>query len=158
MVPDEADLLLASVWLKWVCVFFGGGGDRPRGGVPICLLCVRRQGERVAVVTAPRGWHGRRTARTTYVNCMRSDRRTAKLAKRIEAPDHSTWASYANCRLVKDHPTPLDKFLLDVDVKALMTGLTGKSDPGAWSDQERKLAFRNGIVPATLTGWPPSGA
>ena len=34
-----------------------------------------------------------------------------------------------------------------------MTELTGKNDPATWTEQERRIAFHDGVVPGALTGW-----
>jgi hypothetical protein len=89
--------------------------------------------------------------RKTYLDCMRENPKTSKLADRIKSENHSTWRSYANCRKVSDYQAPLNKYLLDADVKQAMVDLTGKTDPSTWTDSERFIAFSNGVIPGTLS-------
>ena len=85
--------------------------------------------------------------KNTYLQCMREDSRLVKLAKSIEKPGHPTWGIYRGCRLVKDYPKPLNRYLLDGDVKTAIAELTGKTDPSMWTPDERFLAYQNGVVP-----------
>jgi hypothetical protein len=87
--------------------------------------------------------------RKTYLDCMREDPKTAKLAERIKDDSHSTWRCYKTCHLLTDYPAPLNKYLLDADVKQAIADLTGKTDAGTWSESERRIAFHNGVIPGT---------
>jgi hypothetical protein len=80
---------------------------------------------------------------------MREDPKMENLAKSIEKPSHSTWSSYRKCSLVKDWPVPLNRFLLDSDIKQMMYELTGKQ-PAEWGEVERGLAYHNSVVPGSI--------
>lgn len=82
-----------------------------------------------------------------YLNCMRENEKLKKLAKSIEKDSHPTWKAFKNCALVKDYPVPLNKFMLDADIKAALIPILGKPDASTWTAEERGLAYHNGIVP-----------
>lgn len=82
-----------------------------------------------------------------YLNCMRENDKLKKLAKSIEKDSHPTWKAFKNCGLVNDYPVPLNKFMLDADIKAALVPILGKPDATTWTAEERALAYHNGIVP-----------
>ena len=81
------------------------------------------------------------------LNCMCENEKLKKLAKSIEKDSHPTWKAFKNCALVKDYPVPLNKFMLDADIKAALIPILGKPDASTWTAEERGLAYHNGIVP-----------
>jgi hypothetical protein len=49
-------------------------------------------------------------------------------------------------------PAPLSKFLLDEDIVAAMQTITFTDSPSDWTEEERKLAYKDGNIPDDVEG------
>ena len=92
--------------------------------------------------------------KVAYMKVMREMPKLTNLGSSIErlgsGGGNPVWAAFRECDLKIDMPCPLSTYLLDDDIKAVMTNLTFENDPSRWTDEQCEEAYLEGKIPGAL--------
>lgn len=86
---------------------------------------------------------------------METNPRTEQFFKKTVCKDSNLTELHSTIRQSKlkiDMPAPLSKFLLDEDIVAAMQTITFTDSPSDWTEEERKLAYKDGNIPDDVEG------
>lgn len=89
-----------------------------------------------------------------YMKVMKELPKLTNLGASIErlgsGGGNPVWSTFRECNLKIDMPCPLSTYLLDDDIKAVMTNLTFENDWTLWNEEQCCIAFLDGKLPGAF--------
>ena len=89
---------------------------------------------------------GSKLFRDVYVEMLRGGR-TLNMAKSIEPENNHVWTIFQNLTVEVQVDVPLNTHMLDYDIKLMLSSAGVKGGSSQWSDEIKKTAFRDGVIP-----------
>ena len=90
---------------------------------------------------------GSRMFRDVYLEVLRGNKKTNKLGKALESENNYVWTIFKKCGVDIQFNTPMNKFLLNSDIRGCLEQCGVKDHHLNWDGEVKIAAFKDGVIP-----------
>ena len=90
---------------------------------------------------------GSRMFRDVYLEVLRGNKKTHKLGKALESENNYVWTIFKKCGVDLQFNTPMNKYLLNSDIRASLEQCGVKDHHLNWDGEVKIAAFKDGMIP-----------